>query len=344
MTRNPAPPSVVRFIKALALVLGALLSRGQALQLPTANRALLASGKPDEQFLVGTAGQSWESGQFGCVRSGGRQFHEGIDIRSIQQDRRGEPTDPVLAAADGTVAYVNLKAATSTYGIYVVLRHVIDHVEIHTLYAHLASVEKAVRVGQPVRAGQPIGVLGRTANTRQPITKDRAHVHFEVCFRASLNFDSWHRAHTKGARNDHGEFNGRNFLGIDPAHVLAEAAAHGPRFSLARHLAAQPETLRVLVRDPALPWARRFAGLVQTNPVASKEGVAAWEIAMAFNGAPLRLVPRSARECQGHAKIHVLSVNEANGSSHACSRLVVRRGQAWTILPKLEDILELARH
>lgn len=345
----PGPRPSLAAIPSLRLpgfLLGLLTTAfalAQPLQFPTANRTLLPSNTPNEQFLVGTAGHSWESGQFGCVRSNGRQFHEGIDIRSIQQDRRGEPTDPVLAAAEGTVAYVNTKPGLSKYGNYVVLRHVIDQVEVHTLYAHLASVDKAIRPGQAVRAGQNIGVLGRTSNTRQRITKDRSHVHFEVCFRASTDYSSWHRTHQKGTRNDHGEFNGRNFLGIDPAPVLAESARQGARFSLARHLAAQPEALRVLIRDPALPWARRFAGLVQPNPAATKEGIAAWEIAMSFNGAPLRLTPRAAREVPGNTRVQLLAVNEPLLQSHPCGRLVLRRGQTWTILPALENILELAR-
>ena len=339
MSHRPLP----RIASWLLAATAHALLQAQSFQLPTDNKSLLEVGRPSERFLVGTAGKPWESGQFGCVRSDGRQFHEGIDIRSIQQDRRGEPTDPVLAAADGTVAYVNLKPGLSKYGKYVVLRHVIDQVEVHTLYAHLASVDNAVRPGQAVRVGQAIGVLGRTSNTRQRITKDRAHVHFEVCLRASLDYASWHRAHQKGTRNDHGEFNGRNFLGIEPSALLLAAAQQGSRFSLARHLAVQPETLRVLVRDPALAWPRRFPGLVQPNPVASKEGIAAWDIAMAFNGAPLRLIPRSARECGAAPRIHVLSVNEAQRNAHPCAGLVVRRGQAWSPLPALENILELAR-
>jgi len=320
-----------------------VLALAQTFQLPTSNRSLLDLGRPSERFLVGTAGKPWESGQFGCVRTEGRQFHEGIDIRSIQQDRRGEPTDPVLASADGVVAYVNLRPGLSNYGNYIVLRHVIDQVEIHTLYAHLASVDKAVRVGQGVRAGQAIGVMGRTSNTRQRITKDRAHVHFEVCLRASNDYASWHRARQKGTRNDHGEFNGRNFLGMNPSDVLLASVRQGPAFSLARHMAAQPETLRVLVREPDLGWARRFAGLVQPNPIAAKEGVGGWEIAMAFNGAPLRLTPRAAREIKAGPRIQVLSVNEAERNAHPCGRLVVRRGQAWTVLPALDDILELSK-
>ena len=52
--------------------------------------------RPDA-LKVGTVGQPWTSGTFGCVRSGGWQMHEGLDIRCLQRDKHGEPLDPVLA-------------------------------------------------------------------------------------------------------------------------------------------------------------------------------------------------------------------------------------------------------
>src|SRR5881296_3004952 len=107
---------------AVALLLACLLPVGvaaQPLQLPTANRALFEKGG-EERFFVGTVGKPWTSGCFGCVRSGGWQMHEGLDIRCLQRDKRGEPTDPVMATADGTVAYINAKAGYSNYGIYII--------------------------------------------------------------------------------------------------------------------------------------------------------------------------------------------------------------------------------
>ncbi|SVC62238.1 uncharacterized protein METZ01_LOCUS315092, partial [marine metagenome] len=32
-------------------------------------------------------------------------MHEGIDIKCTRRDPKGEPIDPVSAAADGTIAY-----------------------------------------------------------------------------------------------------------------------------------------------------------------------------------------------------------------------------------------------
>src|SRR5215212_6509213 len=94
----------------------------QPFQFPTANRALLLPGGGDN-FFVGTVGKPWTSGCFGCVRSEGWQMHEGLDIRCLQRDKRGEPTDPVMATADGEVAYINTRPSLSNYGNYIVLRH-----------------------------------------------------------------------------------------------------------------------------------------------------------------------------------------------------------------------------
>src|SRR5687767_2101457 len=50
----------------------------QPFRFPTANESLLESNG-EERFFVGTVGKSWTSGSFGCVRSEGRQLHEGLD-------------------------------------------------------------------------------------------------------------------------------------------------------------------------------------------------------------------------------------------------------------------------
>src|SRR6185369_9869556 len=65
----------------------------QPFHFPTANQALLEPGHEDK-FFAGTVGKPWTSGTFGCVRTDGWQLHEGLDIRCLQRDSRGEPTDP----------------------------------------------------------------------------------------------------------------------------------------------------------------------------------------------------------------------------------------------------------
>src|SRR5262245_11497348 len=88
----------------LLLLLSCLLSPvvAQPFLLPTANRAIFEPGG-EERYFVGTVGKPWTSGTFGCVRTEGWQLHEGLDIRCLQRDKHGEPIDPVMASADGTV-------------------------------------------------------------------------------------------------------------------------------------------------------------------------------------------------------------------------------------------------
>ena len=119
----------------------------QPFQLPTANHALFEPGG-EERFFVGTVGKPWTTGCFGCVRSDGWQMHEGLDIRCLQRDKRGEPTDPVMATADGTVAYINSRPSLSNYGNYIVVRHVIEGIEIDCSTLICARFVPASRPGK----------------------------------------------------------------------------------------------------------------------------------------------------------------------------------------------------
>lgn len=316
----------------------------QPFLLPTANRALLEPDGGAERYFVGTAGKPWTSGQFGCVRSGGGQLHEGLDIRPMQRDRRGEPTDDALCAAPGTVAYVNTRPGLSNYGNYVVVRHEVDGLEVFTLYAHLASVASGIRAGTAVQAGQPLGRMGRTSNTRQRITPDRAHLHFEITFMVTSRYAAWHKANMGETRNDHANFNGRNLVGLDPATVFrsqAQAKAGAP-FHLARHLKETPELARVLIRRPSLDWVRRNPGAVEPNPTAQRQGTAAWELALGFNGIPLRAIPRAASELPANmGPYRLLGVNPKTLEQFPCGKLVFKRGQLWTLTAKGQQHLEL---
>ena len=155
-----------------AALLIAFTAQAQTFQLPTANHALFEKGG-EERFFVGTSGKTWTTGTFGCVRTGGWQMHEGLDIRCLQRDRRGEPTDPVLATADGTVAYISLRPSLSNYGNYLVLLHHVEGLEIYSLYAHLREVRHDLKVGQAVKAGEPVAVMGRTAKIGRASCRER---------------------------------------------------------------------------------------------------------------------------------------------------------------------------
>jgi murein DD-endopeptidase MepM/ murein hydrolase activator NlpD len=315
------------------------LSAQTPFQFPTANHALYEIGG-ELKFLAPTSpDRSWTSGSFGCVRSDGWQMHEGLDILHQHTDRRGEPTDPVLATADGTVMYANTKSGLSNYGKYIVIRHVIEGIEIYSLYAHLSVT--SVAAGQTVRGGQVIGTMGRTSNTSESIGKERAHVHFELNLLVNDNFSAWFKKNLPGEKNDHGVWNGQNLDGLDPRDVLL--AEHNPvkKFSLLTFLRSQTELCRVLVRDPSFSYLKRYAPLVLKNPKVDKEGIAGYEVALNYNGVAFALMPRAASEIKGTAKVQLLSVNESEYRAHPCRKLVVQHSGRWQLTDKGQREIEM---
>jgi murein DD-endopeptidase MepM/ murein hydrolase activator NlpD len=323
----------------LALML-TLTAAAQPFQLPTANRALFEKGG-EEKFFVGTTGKPWVTGTFGCVRTDGGQMHEGLDIRCLQRDKRGEPLDPVTATADGKVAYINRRKSLSNYGNYIIVRHEIEGIEIYSLYGHLQEVRSDLKPGQVVKAGEAIGIMGRTANTREGISKERAHVHFELDLLVNERFSTWYKKEFPGQRNDHAGWNGQNLLGIDPRLILLEEQQRGARFSVLDFLRRQTELCRVVVRKRDFPWLKRYAALIRPNVQATKQGIAGYELALNFNGIPFEIIPRAESELKGTAKIQLLSVNEAEIHRNPCRHLVVRRGSNWTLSSRGQEFLEL---
>lgn len=331
----------IRFFAASLCAGGiALTTAAQPFQLPTSNRAIFEPGA-EEKFYVGTTGKPWQSGTFGCVRSEGGQMHEGLDIRAVQRDRRGEPTDPVMAAADGTVAYVNRRVGASNYGNYVVLRHTIDGMEVFTLYAHLGAFADGLQPGKPVKTGQVIATMGRTSNTRERISKERAHVHFEVDLFLNDRFSAWYKKSHPRDPDDHGPWNGINLVGLDPRLVLLEQQAKGTKFNLVEFVRSRPELCKVLVRDANFAFVKRYPMLVTANPTATREGVAGYEIVFDYNGVPIQLTPRAASEIKSKARYQVLSVNAAEQQRNRCRQLVIRRGNGWDLSSRGADLLNL---
>lgn len=329
------------FLGTLASLAGATLSLAQPFQLPTANHALYDADGGGARFFVPTVGKPWPSGSFGCVRTGGWQLHEGLDIRCRQRDGKGEPIDPVLATADGTVVYLNRKPALSNYGNYLVIRHLVEGLEIYSLYAHLREIRKDLVIGNEVKSGETIAIMGRTANTREGISKERAHVHFELNVMLNDHFAAWHQQHAPQQRNDHGQWNGQNLLGLDPQAVLLEQRKLGTNFNLVRWLQQQPELCRVLVRKTDFPWLHRYAALVQPAAAADPQDVAGYELKLNFMGIPIAVTPRPAAEIKSQAAVQLLSVNRVEYQQNPCRRLVTQRQDRWELTQRGLDLISL---
>lgn len=81
--------------------------------------------------------------------------HEGIDLRA-------PAGSAIYAVADGTVRAVHANLA-HPYGLHVRIDHADGY---QTIYAHLTR--SMVAVGDPVHAGQQVGVAGSTGNSTAP--------------------------------------------------------------------------------------------------------------------------------------------------------------------------------
>jgi murein DD-endopeptidase MepM/ murein hydrolase activator NlpD len=307
--------------------------------LPTSNHALYEAGA-EERFFAGTTGKGWETGCFGCVRTDGWQMHEGLDIRSVQRDAHGEPVDPVLATMDGTVVYFSTHPALSNYGNYIVLKHEVEGIEVYSLYAHLHEVRTGLKAGLAVKAGEQIAIMGRTANTHEGISKDRAHVHFELNLLVNDRFSTWYHQTFPTQRNDHGTWNGQNLLGLDPRLILM-GERREKNFSLLNFLQHQTELCRVFVRKSDFPWIKRYRMLVKRNPVAEKEGVAGYEMALNYNGVAFEAIPRAASEIKSKGRFSLLSVNEPEYHKNPCRRLVKQNGKHWDLTNHGTELLEM---
>jgi peptidoglycan LD-endopeptidase LytH len=311
--------------------------------LPTPNRAVLTAGR-EASYFAPTPGRAWTAGTFGCVRTEGNQLHEGLDILHTTRSKTGEPLDAIYATAAGRVAYVNQSAALSNYGRYIMLQHHIEGIPIFTTYAHLSEIAEGIKVGASVRQGQTIGTMGRTANTRESIGKDRAHLHFEVALRLNDRYASWHDAALKGQKNDHGNWNGRNFAGLDPWLIFKQQQKLGPKFSVLEMIRSQTELARVIVRDTQFPFLRDYAPLIRRNPLADREGVVAYEVALNAYGVPFLLIPRAQSQIGLGPRIELLSVNENEQQANPCTKVVGKRGGKWQLTEAGTQFFELLRH
>lgn len=226
------------------------------------------------------------SGLFGCVRDDQHRFHEGIDIKCAERDKKNIPLDLVGAAMDGRVAYINSKPGNSSYGDYVVLDHTDADVSVYTLYAHLASIEPGLKVGQTVTAGATLGKLGHSGTENVPL--ERSHLHFEIGLRMTDKFQPWYDGKKFGSPNEHGVYNGYNLIGTDPMVFLDLVRAKKFK-SFADFFRSLPVAFTLRVATSQTPdFAKRYPALV-TKPLPLL--VAGWDIAFTWYGLPTQLTP-----------------------------------------------------
>jgi murein DD-endopeptidase MepM/ murein hydrolase activator NlpD len=273
------------------------------LVLPTDNDALFSGDGPAFYQYVdrnynGVQSTPWEGGQYGFVRdpkssAGGvvyTRFHEGIDIRSVHRDGKGEPLDEIRAIADGKVVHVNPVPGYSNYGKYIVIEHRWGGSNYYSLYGHLSSI--AVQPGEPVKRGQTIAVMGYTGTG---INRERAHLHLELDLMFSREFEAWYNTFFRNDPNRHGIYNGMNLAGLDIARLYL-ALRKNPALTIPEFLSEEEAFYKV-----TLPKARHF-DLPRLYPwmvAAGKRNTGtSWEVSFAPSGVPLRIETSDRRAAQ----------------------------------------------
>ncbi|MDE3084724.1 MAG: M23 family metallopeptidase [Verrucomicrobiota bacterium] len=284
----------------LLLTLWVVGLRAESLELawPTPNRAWL-EGRPIRDFIQPTESGEPESGCFGCVRSNGYQFHEGIDIKPVRRDSRGEPLDDVFAALPGVVRYVNLRPGESSYGRYIVLEHPSVTPAIYTLYAHLASVAPGIAPGAQVQRSQVIARMGHSAGG-YAIPLARAHLHFEMGVMVTRDFQSWYDWKKFRSPNEHGIWNGMNLMGFDPLDFLRKFRARQVS-GFQDYFSKMQPAVRVRIATKTVPdFVARYPSLL-TRPLPPGSAVAGWEITCNWTGLPFAWTPLTPAEVAGLA-------------------------------------------
>lgn len=318
-----------------------LVSDARALEIvwPTPNPAWLERG-PLEDFVQPAASGRTESALFGCTRTGATRFHEGIDLKPIRRDSRGEPLDPVFSIMPGRVLYANRTAWHSSYGHYVVIEHTGTTPAVISLYAHLGSIDENISEGVGVEAGQRIGIMGRSAGG-YTIPVARAHVHLEIGFWLTEDFQKWYDARNFESPNRHGAFSGFNIIGFDPLDFYNKYRSGEVRDVLG-YLRQEPVAYTLRVADSKIPdFVRRYPDLVEGGVPGG--GVAGWEIEFSWYGLPKGWRPLRDEDLpgEGGSRVEIVSFDADVVAANTCRSTVQLQGGQPRIGATTDRVLEL---
>ncbi|MGF2106940.1 phage tail spike protein [Lactococcus lactis] len=124
------------------------------LEIPSGGGGYIA---PISRPITVTSEMGWRTSPI----NGAQEFHNAIDLVN------GNPTTPILASGDGQVVQAGSNYY-DWYGNYTVIKHADG---LYTGYAHQSRID--VSVGQNVKKGQQIGLMGATGPVTGP------HLHFQ---------------------------------------------------------------------------------------------------------------------------------------------------------------------
>ncbi|MDN5947823.1 MAG: phage tail tip lysozyme [Lactococcus lactis] len=124
------------------------------LEIPSGGGGYIA---PISSPITVTSEMGWRTSPI----TGAQEFHNAMDLVN------GNPTTPILASGDGQVVQAGSNYY-DWYGNYTVIKHADG---LYTGYAHQSRID--VSVGQNVKKGQQIGLMGATGPVTGP------HLHFQ---------------------------------------------------------------------------------------------------------------------------------------------------------------------
>jgi murein DD-endopeptidase MepM/ murein hydrolase activator NlpD len=306
---------------------------------PTPNPAW-AEGKSIGDFVQHAGSGDPVSGTFGGVRNGGVKFHEGLDISALARDRRGEPTDHVMAAMAGVVRHISANPGGSNYGRYVVLEHPEVSPPVYTLYAHLARIAPGLAVGGRVARSQVLGTMGHSSGAT-PIPVARSHVHFEIGVMMTRDFQSWYERRKFGSRNEHGPWNGMNLMGLDPLDFFNQWRTRKIT-TVQDYFSKQETAVKVRIATRRTPdFVLRYPSLL-TKPLPLGP-VAGWEIQFNWTGLPFAWTPLNSTEVVAlpFEQARLTEVNAELEKRQRSRSLAVNRRGVWAADKDLETVLQL---
>lgn len=278
----------------LPLLLAPLAAPAFSPVLPTDNDALFR-GRPEQFYMYtdrdfeGVQSRPWQGGTYGFSRNQKRvgphiimtRFHEGIDIQPVRRDPAGEPLDEVRAIESGRVVHTSGNAQDSSYGKYAVIEHTVQGTPVHSIYAHLATVD--VAPGQNVGPGTRLGLLGYTG---VGLNRRRAHLHLELALLWHDRFETWHVANFPSP-NKHGLYNGTNLMGLDIAGFYLEQRKN-PSLTLPQFVRRKEVFFRLRIPEsPHFQLPRRYPWLVKGDPA----GARSWVVSFTEAGFPVVIEP-----------------------------------------------------
>ncbi|WP_438482288.1 M23 family metallopeptidase [Oleiharenicola lentus] len=306
---------------------------------PTPNRAW-EQGKSYDAWVQPTVSGQLESGLFGSVRSNGTQFHEGLDIRPVTRDSKGEAADKVTAAMSGVVRHVSISPGNSSYGRYIVIEHPDVQPAVYTLYAHLAKVEPGIARGKSVKQGQVLATMGRSAGG-YAIPKDRAHLHFEIGLVGTENFQAWYNWRKFGSPNQHGDYNGMNLLGLDPMDFLSKWRTRKVD-NFDQYFSRMDSAVRFRIVTSRRPdFIVRYPALLKKEiPLGLIGG---WEVQLSVTGLPFSWTPLTPAEVAGKraGSVEILEVDNPALRRARGKTLVRPKGSGYIPGSDMTTILQL---